>query len=294
MPQDVFLSYSRHDLGFVEELDTFLKSLDVSTWFDKRSLIPGKRWEDVIEDEIPRSTIFMTCLSKAGLGKHGYFHAEQALAEKAALRIPRDELYIIPVLLGDCEIPRTFKQYSATNLAEPGSIETLLLALSSALERAIVADSKAVLRLREQLLSHLGFEGASNQNFVDRFMQTDVLSFQDSMGVVERIANSSDTNRLAILLKLRSLEFLSYAEQAALDLAIDNVKRGHRTEELQATIRAAEWKRLEQMGVSDGDPDKNILLRHNKYVRYISRKKYRSISDGGSVYSEPPFPFLKS
>lgn len=272
MSQDVFLSYSRDDLAFVEKFDKFLRDARVSTWFDKRSILPGKRWEDAIDEEIPRSTIFMTCLSKAGLSRHGYFHAEQALAEKAALRIPRDKLFIVPVLLGDCEIPRTFKQYNAANLVEPGHIEMLILALSSALGRKVVASEDAVLQLRQDLVSHLGIEGASNQEYVDRFMQTDVLSFQDSMGLLQRIANSNDTNRLAILLKLRGLEFLSYAEQDALDLAIDNVKHGRRTEKLQETIKTSEWSRIEQMSVRDNDPEKNVKLRLNKYLRYCARK----------------------
>lgn len=271
MSQDVFISYSRVDLSFVERLNTFLNDVGITTWFDRKSLLPGQKWEDVINDEIPRSRTFLICLSSAAMDKRGYFHVEQHLASEAALRIPPEELFILPVLLGDCELPRKLKQYHAVNLVEPGAIEMLLVSLSSALERKFNADPDIIGRLRDELLGHLGAEGISNQDFLDRFMKTDEISFQDSMGLIERIANSSDPNRLNILLKLRAYDFVSYAEQAALDRAIDNVKLGRRTENLQASIKDEEMERIKQMIIPD-NPEATQLLQINKYFRYISRK----------------------
>lgn len=271
MGQDVFISYSRVDLPFVEQLDHFLTESGVATWFDRNSLLPGQRWEDVIEDEISDSTIFLTCLSKAGMDKKGYFHVEQNRAAEAALRVPPEQLFILPVTLGDCEAPRRLRQYHIVNLVEPGAIEMLLRSLSSALERQLIADSDAVVKLRGELLSHLGTEGASNQEFVQRFMNTEEISFQDSMGLIERIANTNDPMRLGILLALRGEAFLSYAEQAALDKAIDNVKTGNRTQDLQSSIKAEELGRIAQMGIP-GNPEATQLLQLNKYFRYISRK----------------------
>jgi hypothetical protein len=271
MGQDVFISYSRIDLPFVERLNAFLTDIGVTTWFDRKSLLPGQKWEDVIDDEIPRSRTFLTCLSKAAMDKKGFFHVEQHLASEAALRVPPEQLFILPVVLGDCEVPRKLRQYHTVNLVDPGAIEMLLQSLSSALEREVVAEPAAVEVLRDELLAHLGAEGASNQEFVNQFMKTEEISFQDSMGLIERIANSSDSNRLGILLGLRALGFLSYAEQAALDKAINNVKSGHRTEKLQASVRADEMARISQMEIP-GNVEATQLLQINKYVRYVSRK----------------------
>lgn len=271
MSQDVFISYSRVDLDFVEALNEFLEKVGVSTWFDKKSLIPGHKWETIIEDEIPISKVFLTCLSKAGLDKRGHFHVEQNLAVKAALRIPPEELFIIPVLLGDCEIPRSFRQYQTVNLVEPGAIEMLLVSFSAALNRTIVASPESVSHLRDKLMAHLGVEGASNQEFVERFMQTTEISFRDSIGFIQRIANSSDTNRLPILLSLRALDFISYAEQAALDIAIENVKYGRRTENLEAASTLPYKETIAKMLVI-GNPTATLQLQMNKYGRYITRK----------------------
>jgi len=271
MAQDIFLSYSRVDLPFVELLHSFLIDAGATVWFDKRSLLPGQRWEDVIDDEISASRTFLTCLSKAAMDKKGYFHVEQHLASDAALRVPPEQLFVLPVQLGDCDVPRRFRQYHAVNLVELGAIETLLLSLSSALERNLSASAEAIAKLRGELLGHLGEEAVSNQQFVDRFMKTEEISFQDAMGLVERIANSSDQSRLGVLLKLRAMNFLSYAEQTALDRAIDNVKSGLRTEGLQASIRAEEMARIMQMGIA-GNPEATQLLQLNKYFRFVSRK----------------------
>jgi hypothetical protein len=180
-------------------------------------------------------------------------------------------LFILPVTLGDCEVPRKLRQYHTVNLADPGAVEMLLRSLSSAIAGDLCAAPDAVANLRDLLLGHLGAEGASNQEFVERFMQTDEISFQDSMALIERIANSNDPKRLQILLKLRAEAFLSYAEQAALDKAIDNVKAGNRTENLQSAIRADEIGRIAQM-VVPGNLEATRLLQLNKYVRYVSRK----------------------
>jgi hypothetical protein len=259
------------DLPFVERLNHFLNEAGVTTWFDRRSLLPGQKWEDVIDDEISQSRTFLTCLSKAAMDKKGYFHVEQHRASEAALRVPPEELFILPVALGDCDVPRKLRQYHTVNLVEPGAIEMLLRSLSSALERELSVDADMVTKLRDELLGHLGAEGVSNQEFVERFMKTEEISFQDSMGLIERIANSSDPQRLGVLLKLRAEVFLSYAEQAALDKAIGNVRAGNRTENLQSSIRKDEMSRIAQMGIP-GNAEATRLLQLNKYFRYISRK----------------------
>lgn len=179
MGQDVFISYSRIDLPFVDRLNVFLTDIGVTTWFDRKSLLPGQKWEDVIDDEIPRSRTFLTCLSKAAMDKKGFFHVEQHLASEAALRVPPEQLFILPVVLGDCEVPRRLRQYHTVNFVDPGAIEMLLQSLSSALEREVVAEPEAVEALRDEWLAHLGAEGASNQEFVNRFIKTEEMSFQD-------------------------------------------------------------------------------------------------------------------
>jgi hypothetical protein len=155
MGTDVFISYSRGDGVFVERIHKLLSGAGVTTWFDKENLRPGMKWADVIENEIPEARIFLTCLSTAAIDERGYFQVEQQLAAKAAMRVPSDELFIIPVLLGDCTLPRELRQYHTVNLVEPGAIESLLSSISEALERPVEVAAESIDELRDALRKHL-------------------------------------------------------------------------------------------------------------------------------------------
>jgi hypothetical protein len=48
------------------------------------------------------------------------------------------------------------------------------------------AEPEAIEALRDELLAHLGAEGASNQEFVNRFMMTEEMSFQNGAHLEDR------------------------------------------------------------------------------------------------------------
>jgi len=160
MGHDVFISYSRGDGVIVERLDALLRGAGVDTWFDRRNLLPGQKWENVIEDEIPTARVFLTCLSATALDDRGYFHVEQQFAVKAAMRIPSDQLFIIPVLLGECSLTRELRQYHSVNLVEPLAIESLLSSLSEALARNVDVATNAIAEFRDALRKHLSIGAA--------------------------------------------------------------------------------------------------------------------------------------
>jgi len=146
----------------------------------------------------------------------------------------------------------------------------LLIALSEALERQLTAGEADVGALRDKLLEHTGVEAASNKDFISRFLE-DNTTFETAAGLIQRIANSSDSSRLQVLLQLRNEATLSYAEQRALDLAIDNVKRGVATVDLQARAVGPERQKISQM-VIPGSAQMTQILQVNKYARFIARK----------------------
>ncbi len=59
----IFLSYSRKDVGLVNELYEKLKDYGFSPWQDHRDIISGK-WLSAIKKAIRESSFFIICLSE--------------------------------------------------------------------------------------------------------------------------------------------------------------------------------------------------------------------------------------
>jgi hypothetical protein len=67
MTQNVFISYSRREVGFVDDLANHLEKEQYTVWLDYRSLVPGKPWLDQIHEGIVNSNIILLVVSKASM-----------------------------------------------------------------------------------------------------------------------------------------------------------------------------------------------------------------------------------
>lgn len=61
---DVFLSYSRRDIGIVRRLKSKLEDRGLKVWFDKTDIPEGESWEAKIRKGIKNTRIFVPILSK--------------------------------------------------------------------------------------------------------------------------------------------------------------------------------------------------------------------------------------
>ena len=59
----VFISYSRKDLVFVERLAKDLQAAGLQVWYDLSGLAAGTRWGKEIQSAIQQSQIFVVVLS---------------------------------------------------------------------------------------------------------------------------------------------------------------------------------------------------------------------------------------
>jgi hypothetical protein len=106
----IFLCYAREDEIQVSELYARLSVAGYRPWMDKMDLLPGVPWEQGIEDSIRQADLFLACLSSRSVKKRGFIQREidSALAilrEKLA-----EDIYLIPVRLDDCEIPKSLNK----------------------------------------------------------------------------------------------------------------------------------------------------------------------------------------
>jgi TIR domain len=69
MPR-VFISYARHDLNAVQQLERALQPHDVSIWRDQESIYGGQQWPKAIEEAIAAHDYALLVWSKSAAQSH--------------------------------------------------------------------------------------------------------------------------------------------------------------------------------------------------------------------------------
>jgi len=132
MDTRIFVSYAREDQAPAGRLVSFLRAAGFDIWFDKDSLHAGQDWKTVIEQEITRARLLIMCLSKNSVDKTGFVQKEMRLALQQAELRPESQVYIIPVSLNTCVVPRAIERWHVLDLREPDASSRLLAAIQNA------------------------------------------------------------------------------------------------------------------------------------------------------------------
>lgn len=103
----VFLAYVREDQKTAERLYEELEKSGFSPWMDVRKLVAGQNWPRAIEGAIETSDFFVPCFSRNSANKWGGFQAEIRYALDCARRMPLDEIFVVPLRLEVCRVPRS-------------------------------------------------------------------------------------------------------------------------------------------------------------------------------------------
>jgi|ERR1051326_1622564 hypothetical protein len=107
--QRVFIAYVQEDASFARKLYYEFAQRGFNTWLDKKKLLPGQNWPRAIESAIETADFFVPCFSRNSVSKRGVFQSELRYALECASRLPLDQMFIIPVRLDDCAVPRTLQ-----------------------------------------------------------------------------------------------------------------------------------------------------------------------------------------
>jgi len=108
LPQ-VFIAYGKEDEALATRLYEDLNQAGFSPWMDVRKLLAGQNWPRAIEAAIESSDFFVACFSGNSARKKGGFQSEIRYALDCARQVPLDEIYIVPVRLDECAVPRTIQ-----------------------------------------------------------------------------------------------------------------------------------------------------------------------------------------
>ena len=105
----VFIAYGKEDIDAAGQLYDALAEAGFGPWLDIRKLLPGQNWPRAIENAIEDSDFFIACFSTNSATKRGGFQAEIRYALDCARRVPLDEIFVVPVRLDECTVPRSIQ-----------------------------------------------------------------------------------------------------------------------------------------------------------------------------------------
>jgi hypothetical protein len=102
----VFISHSYADIKFVEKLRTELIKNGIEVWIDKNILKVGDNIAQKIDNALNEADYIIFVLSKESVNSKW---VQLELSTTLNNEISREQLYIIPIIIDDCDIPFELK-----------------------------------------------------------------------------------------------------------------------------------------------------------------------------------------
>jgi hypothetical protein len=107
----VFLCHASQDKSVVRDLYKKLAAESwLDPWLDEEKLVPGQDWNLEIEKAVEASDSILVCLSSTSVSKEGYVQRELRQVLDVSLEKPEGLIYVIPVRLDKCELPRSLRE----------------------------------------------------------------------------------------------------------------------------------------------------------------------------------------
>jgi len=103
MKPNIFMSYSRREVGFVDQLTSRLETEGCQVWLDYRSLIPGSPWKEQIDQGLDESEVILLVVSKESMASK-YVELEWR-------RVIREDKRIILVIFEAVDLPVELEQF---------------------------------------------------------------------------------------------------------------------------------------------------------------------------------------
>jgi hypothetical protein len=106
----VFLCHASQDKPVVRELyQRLLAEGWIDPWLDEEKLLPGQDWDMEIEKAVESADAVIVCLSSKSATKEGYIQKEIRYVLDIADEKPDGTVFVIPIRIDDCPIPRRLK-----------------------------------------------------------------------------------------------------------------------------------------------------------------------------------------
>jgi hypothetical protein len=117
----VFLCHSSDDKEAVRELYRRLSAeKNIDPWLDDEKLLPGQDWDFEIDSALRASDAIIVCCSADSVKKEGYVQKEISRALNIAEEKPEGTIFIIPLRLDECQLPRRLSRWQRVDLFDNG------------------------------------------------------------------------------------------------------------------------------------------------------------------------------
>lgn len=108
----VFLSHASTDKSIVREFYQRLLSEGwIDPWLDEEQLLPGQDWDMEIEKAVHAAHAVIVFLSNKSVTKEGYIQKELRLTLDVALEKNEGQIFILPIRLDECDVPRRLRSW---------------------------------------------------------------------------------------------------------------------------------------------------------------------------------------
>lgn len=105
MSLNVFISYAKEDQEIAKKYYFWLENLGFYPWLDIKKLIPGQNWEFEIDRALNKANVVIFLLSNNSVNKRGFVRREFNEAINNLKYKQQDDIYIIPVIIEECDVP---------------------------------------------------------------------------------------------------------------------------------------------------------------------------------------------
>jgi hypothetical protein len=127
----VFLCHASDDKNVVRKLYKRLLKSGFDPWFDEEKLIAGQEWGIEIPKAVENSDVIIICLSNNSVTKEGYIQKEISFALDKSDEKPEGVIYLIPLKLEECQVPRRLEKWQWVNYFTENGFDELLKALKT-------------------------------------------------------------------------------------------------------------------------------------------------------------------
>lgn len=123
----VFLCYASQDKPIVHDLHQKLSTEGwIEPWLNTHNLLPGQDWQTEIKNAVEAADNVIIFLSNTSINKDGFVQKELRFAKDIALEKSEGSVFLIPLRLEECEVPRSLQNYQWVDYFGPEQEQTYI------------------------------------------------------------------------------------------------------------------------------------------------------------------------